>query len=281
MRLGFIRGNWKIAPACAVLLACGLFGPPRAAAQNPDTVPAGQSAAQAKGIVRQMVDAMGGSAYLNLKDSDCTGRLAQFSPITGERGAYSEFQEYRIVPDKLRREYTKKSKIIDVYNGNDGWSLDRGGVEAGDAIAIANFQAAVKMGLDFLLRYRLNDAALYYHWGGEDAVDLKVVDWVVIEDTDEKTYKIAVDRATHLPVHYVVSTRDPKTEDLTLDTTIYANWHVQDGLPTAMTISHERDGRPLAQSFYYGCKFNTNLSPDFFTRQALVQKWHQEGHKGS
>jgi hypothetical protein len=267
--------------AAAALVACAFPCAPPANAQNPDTIPAEQSAAQARAIVQQLLQGLGGAAFLNLRDSDCTGRLGQFSPLTGERGAYFEFQEYRIFPDKLRREYAKKGKIIDIYNGDKGWSLDKGGVEDGDAVAVANFQASVRMSLDTLLRYRLGDPTLYFHYGGEEAVDLKVSDWVEIEDTEERTYKIAVERSTRLPVRFVVVTRNLQTRDTTQDVTIFANWHMQDGVPTAMTVSHERDGKPLSQAFYYTCKLNTGLSPSLFTRESLAERWKQTGHKGN
>jgi hypothetical protein len=279
LRIAATPSKLRFLLAAAALMACALVAPSRANAQNPDTIPAEQSAAQAKAIVQQLLEGMGGAAYLNLKDSDCTGRLGQFSPLTGERGAYFEFQEYRIVPDKMRREYAKKGKIIDVYNGDKGWSLDRGGVEDMDAVSVINFQSGVRMSLDTLMRYRLHDPGLYFHYGGEEAVDLRVADWVEIEDTEERTYKIAVERSTHLPVRFVVITRNLETRDVTQDVTIYSNWHMQDGIPTAMTVSHERDGKPLAQAFYYTCKFNTGLNPTLFTREALAQRWKETGHK--
>jgi outer membrane lipoprotein-sorting protein len=271
----------KFALAAAALAACVLASPPPANAQNPDTIPAAQSTAQAKAIIQQLIEGMGGPAYLNMHDSDCTGRLSQFSPITGERGAYLEFQEFRMPPDKLRREYTKKARIIDVYNGNRGWSLDKGGVEDGDAVAVANFQATVQMSLDNLLRFRLSDPTLYFHYGGEDAVDLRQADWVEIEDTDERTFRVAVDRSTHLPVRFIVVTHNPQTRDVTHDVTIFANWHTEEGIPTAFTVRRERDDRPLSQSFYYSCKYNTGLSASFFTREALAERWKQMGHKNS
>lgn len=279
MRIGATSKRLRFTFAAAAFVACALAAPLRASAQNPDTIPAEQSTAQAKAIVQQLVQGMGGEAYLNVKDSSCTGRLAQFGPLTGERGAYFEFEEYRIMPDKLRREYTKKGKIIDVYNGNNGWSLDRGGVEDGDAVAVANFQAGVRMSLDTLLRYRLRDPSLYFHYGGEESVDLRVADWVEIEDTEERTFRIAVERSTHLPVRFVVLTRNLQTRDVTTDVTIYANWHTEDGIPTALTIRHERDDKPLSQVFYYGCKYNTALSPTLFTREGLAQRWKDTGHK--
>ena len=261
------------------LAVFALSGAARAGAQNPDTIPAEESAARSKAILQQMISALGGAAYLNLHDSVCTGRLAQFGSNTGELGADLPMHEIRMPPDKLRREAGKKLNIIDVYNGSQGWSLDKGGVEDGNAVAIATFQAGLKMSFDVLVRSRLAEPGMYFHYGGEDVVDLRQVDWVQLEDTDQRVYKIAVEKSTHLPVRFVIITRNPRTNDPVEDVTRYSNWHVQDGIETAFQVSRERDGKRVSQIFYDGCKYNSGVTADFFTREALVKRWAEMGHK--
>src|ERR1700684_4478720 len=94
------------------------------------------------------------------------------------------------------------------------------------------------------------------------------VDWAQLEDTDGRTYKIAVEKSTHLPVRFVILTRNPQTNDQIEDVTRFSNWHVQDGIETAFQVSRTRDGQRITQVFYDGCKYNTGLSADFFTREA-------------
>jgi len=257
----------------------GLSGAGRASAQNPDTIPAEESAARTKTILQQMISALGGPAYLTMRDSDCTGRLAQFGSLTGELGADSPVHEIRMPPDKLRREAGKKLNIIDVYNGNQGWSLDKGGVEDGNAVAVASFQAGLKLSFDVLVRSRLAEPGMYFHYGGEDVVDLRQVDWAQLEDADGRMYRIAVDKSTHLPVRFIILTRNPRTNEQIEDVTRYSNWHAQDGIETAFQVSRERDGKRISQIFYDGCKYNTGVSADFFTREALVKRWAEFGHK--
>jgi hypothetical protein len=187
--------------------------------------------------------------------------------------------EVRMPPDKLRREYGKKQNIIDVYNGNQGWSLDKGGVEDGNAVAVANFQAGLKMSFDVLIRSRLAEPGMYFHYGGEDVVDLRQVDWVQLEDTDQHMYRIAVEKSTHLAVRFVIITRNPQTREQIEDVTRYSNWHAQDGVETPFQVSRERDGKRISQIFYEGCKYNTGLSADYFTRESLVKRWAELGHK--
>ncbi len=273
-----------VVAAVVALVVCSLAAVPLDAgpsprAQNPDTLPADKSTAMAREIIQQMIAALGSNAYLTVRDSDCTGRLSQFGPLTGELGGFAEFRSYWIFPDKYRREISRKGIIIDVYNGNQAWSLDKGGVEDLDPVVAATFQAGVKTTFDYLIRYRLKGPDLEYRYRGEDVVDLKQTDWVEITDTDQHAFRIAVDRGTHLPVRYVVTTLDPKTGEPTQDTTIYSNWHVAGGVQTPFGISRERDGKRTQQSFYYGCKLNSGVSPELFTKEDLQKRWRDKGHK--
>jgi hypothetical protein len=227
----------------------------------------------AKEIIPQMIAALGGEAYLSVRDSDCTGRLSQFGPLTGALGGFAEFRSVWIFPDKYRREISRKGIIIDVYNGNQGWTLDKGGISDTDPVVVAGFLAGLKTGFDNLVRYRLKEPDLEYRYRGIDVVDLKQADWVEITDTDQRSFRIAVDRGTHLPVRFAVTTLDPKTGEPTQDTTIYSNWHVVDGVQMPFGVSRERDGRRSQQSFYYGCKLNSGVSPTLFTKEDLQNHW--------
>jgi len=263
--------------ALAILAMSG----PRVNAQNPDTIPAEESAARTKTILQQIIGALGGAAYLNMHDSECTGRIAQFGQYTAELSGDAPIHEIRMPPDKLRREVGKKLNIIDVYNGNQGWSLDKGGVEDGNGVAIANFQAGLKMSFDVLIRSRLAEPGMYFHYGGEDVVDLRQVDWIQLEDTDGHMYKIAVEKSTHLPVRFVIVTRNPRTNENVEDVTRYSNWHLVDGVGTAFQVSREHDGKRVSQIFYDSCKYNAGITADFFTREALVKRWAEMGHKAN
>ena len=273
-----------IAAVSLALVQHAVFASP--AAQNPDTIPAEQSTAMAKTLVQQMIAALGGDAYLHMRDSDCTGRLTQFGQLTGELGGFADFHSYWIFPDKYRREVTsrqpmpipiigsigdisKTGHLIDVFNGDQGWTLEKGGVSDEDAATIAAFQAGLKISFETLVRRRLSESDLEYRYRGEDVVDLKQSDWVEITDTDQHAFRIAVDRGTHLPVRYVVISMDPNTGEQSQETTIYSNWHVIDGIETPFDISREHDNRRVTQNFYYGCKYNTGLSPELFTKASL------------
>jgi hypothetical protein len=75
-----VRAKWAwlaAASASALLLLAAAFVPP-AKSQNPDTLMPEASTAKAKQILEQLITALGGPTYLDIRDSDCEGRLARF-----------------------------------------------------------------------------------------------------------------------------------------------------------------------------------------------------------
>jgi len=263
--------------ACVVLAAAMLA--PGASPQNPDTLMPEASTAKAKQVLQQLIDALGGPTYLDIRDSDCEGRLARFGH-NGEMIGYTPFKDYWRYPDTNRTDYSKKGVIINLYSGDKGWTLDKGGVSELSAASIADFQEQTKKDINNLLRARIKEPGMQIRFGGSDIVDLKSVDWVDITDPEDRNFRLAVDRTTHLLVRAIVSTPDEITHDRNVETSIYANFQLMDGVRTPLQITSDRNGRRIAQVFFSGCKYNTGLSADFFTPAALEKRFSEVGsHK--
>jgi len=254
-----------------------LVSVPLARAQNPDQMMPDASAAKAKAILQQAIDALGGAAYLSVHNSDCTGRYAQFQH-SGEIGGYLEIHEYREMPDKSRIEYDPKAIIVNIYAGDKGWSLDRSGVSEVPASDMADYQEQMKMQMSNILRNRLNDRSLFFRYGGSDVVDLKQADWVEIGDQG-RTLRIAVGRSDHLPLRSVLQQRDPKTGENTERSTFYTSYHLIGGIQTPFRESRFLNGRQVYQVFWESCSYNVDLPANFFTRESLEQRFNQEHGK--
>ncbi|HEY4580813.1 MAG TPA: hypothetical protein VIG89_07220 [Candidatus Acidoferrales bacterium] len=268
----FARGAAFLA---AMFLIVCLARPARA--QNPDSLMPAEGAARAKTILDQAIAALGGPAYLGLRDSDCTARFAGFER-SGEVGGLGEVRVLRQLPDKNRTEYDKRGDIVTVYAADMGWTLDRSGVEELTAEDIAAYQDQLKNDAHFILRYRLNEPGLVLHYGGSEVVDLKQVDWVEVSDREGRSVRIAMDRATHLPFRFVVSARDAqgaRTEAIT----VYSNYRPISGIQTAFQVSRFRNGQQVSQIFYSACKYNANLPDDLFSRVSLDKHFAGNGGK--
>jgi hypothetical protein len=247
-------------------------------AQNPDEIMPEASAAKAKAILQQAIQALGGAAYLNVRNSDCTGRYAQFQH-SGEIGGFIEMREYREMPDKLRVEYDPKSLIVNVYAGDKGWTLDRGGVSDIPAEDMAEYREQLKISMGNVLRNRMNDSTLFFRYGGPDVVDLKEAEWVEIGDREGRSLRIAIGRNDHLPIRSVLTQRDPKTGEKSESSTYYTTYHLIDGIQTPFRESRFLNGRQKYQAFWESCHYDVDLPADFFTRASLEQRFSQEHGK--
>jgi hypothetical protein len=279
--------------AVVILLASAMFSS-RASAQNPDTMMPEQSVAKGKQILADLINALGGPGYTEVRESVCQGRRVLFGH-NGEPIGNIEFSNYRRYPDKDRTEYIGKGRntilasligldgldfahggiVITLYNGDHGWTFDRSGVSELPATSISDFQEQVKRSVDNLLRLRLKEPGLAIRFGGNDTVDLKQVDWVEITDSQEHKFRLAVDRSTHFLVRSAVVTKDEETQQINEDVSIYTNYQLKDSVWTPLQISREHNGRRAVQIFYDTCKFNPGFSDDIFDKSSLSKQASQ------
>ncbi|HWG59008.1 MAG TPA: hypothetical protein VN661_08175 [Candidatus Acidoferrales bacterium] len=273
MRIG-VRGVLA-GMALAGFLCAGSALP--ANAQDETLMPE-QSAAKAKQLIQAAIQAQGGNAYLNVRDVTCTAQVSQFDH-GGNLSGYDKEIEYLIPPDKERDENLPKRNIITVFNGDKGWSLDRGGVSEVPAAELADHENEVKTSLDYIFRHRLQEPGMIFQYGGPDIIDLHQVDWVVLMDKDNRSIRIALSQATHLPIRQVVETTDPSTHLKGQQTYIFSNYHPISGLQTAFNVTEDRNGIKISQYFLKDCQYNTNVSPAIFTKQSLDERWAKIGKK--
>ncbi|HKW32187.1 MAG TPA: hypothetical protein VJN92_04230 [Candidatus Acidoferrum sp.] len=284
MNLGhFCRGI-----AAATVLVATAYVVPRVAAQNPDNMMPEQAEAKGKQILRDLIAGLGGPSYTEVRESECSGLRALFGH-SGDLTGYINFIDFRQSPDKARIEYSRKGRntillsligldgldfshggiVIALYNGDRGWSYDRSGVSELPVTSVTDFQEAAKRSVDNLLRFRLKEPGLSIRFGGSDTVDLRQVDWVEINDSEGRKYRLAVNRSTHLLDRVVVSTEDTENQQVNDDTTIYSNYQLKNSVWTPMQFTREHNGRRTAQFFQDSCRYNPGFPQDLFSKDSL------------
>jgi outer membrane lipoprotein-sorting protein len=275
VRLKFCKRFHRILALMALLLA---LPAQLVRAQNPDNMMPEEREAKGKQVLDQLITALGGSTYLDIRESNCEGRLAQFGH-TGELTGYTNFKVYWSYPDKNRTDFSKKGVIVNIYNGDRGWTLDKGGVTELSGVAVADFQEQAKRDINNLLRVRLKEPGISIRYGGRDVVDLRTVEWVEITDTEQRDFRLAVDHSTHYLVRSVVTIADDTSPDRSVETRIYTNYQLMDGVWTPLQVTLDRNGRRVNQVFFQSCKYNPGFSEDFFTKAALDKRFSEVGSK--
>jgi len=257
-----------------------------------------QSAAKAKQVLNEAIAALGGSAYLNLRDTTCDGDISTFDH-SGQLNDFVAVHDIHELPSKVRTEYLRKGRntilqyvvgieglefahggmVITVFNGDHGWSYDRSGVTELPASSVNEFHEQVKRNIDNILRFRLKEPGMEFRYAGEDIVDRKKVDWVELTDADNHTVRMAIDRVSHLPIRKSIEMRDLKTQLKTEEIEHLSNYHPFNGIETALQVERERNGFKVFEAFYEKCAYNTNPPDAQFTKASLDERWAQSGKK--
>jgi hypothetical protein len=247
--------------------------------QNPDNMLPEKSAAKARELIDGAIQALGGDAYLNVRDITRVGRYSQFNSLN-EVAGFVEVFDYTKLPDKRRREYSKRRNIIDVFNGDEGWSLTREGVEDAEAATLDSFQENLRRGMDNFFRFRYKkEQGIVLRYGGMDLMDMKQIDWVEVSDRDHRVIRIAMVRSTHLPIRAVNFQRDRETRNPIEEVDYFSNYLPVQGVVTPFRVARSRAGRRISETVYTSIQFNTGLEDSLFSRASLEQRWSQLGGK--
>ena len=257
----------SIALTLTLLLACPVL------AQNPaapsqtsvqEIINEDPGVKKARMLLNQMIQAMGGQAFLSVQDMEQQGRAYGFyhGNPTGQGSVLWRFWKWT---DKERIEVTKQRDVVYIYNGDQGWEVTYKGTRAEDADALKEYLRAREYSLTTVLRGWLQqpDTALFYE--GIGLTQDKQVDKVTIINGKDQSVTIAIDQLTHLPVKKSYFVRDPVSREKDEEAEVYDNWRPEQGINTAHIIVAMRNGEITRQRFLQSVTYNQNLPDSKFT----------------
>jgi hypothetical protein len=107
---------------------------------------------------------------------------------------------------------------------------------------------------------------------GTSMVERRLADKVTILSANNDAVTIELDATTHLPLKRTFEWRNLQFKDHDEDAEQYDDYHVLQGLPTALTITRYHNGDMISQRFLSKVEYNSNLSPDLFNPDKLLKK---------
>ncbi len=233
---------------------------------------------KAKQIIDRALEALGGDAFLNVRDIDRRGRLYDF-----DRGRLASpgtrFHDYVKFPGKEWLEIGKKGNIVYLNNGEEGWELDRQGISEMPPEAIENFHENNKRDFEYLLRFRLREERIQYYYLGREFVDNRRAHIIEMVDDDGESYKLYVDARTYLPMQLHYSRLDVLTGERIPVVEFYGKYVRVQGVHTPMQVSRTRAGLRSFEAFFIEVHYNTDIADHFFSRANLEQRWQKFAKK--
>jgi hypothetical protein len=224
--------------------------------------PVSASWAQTKGAqsIDQMIDALGGENYLNVKDVHTTGRF--FSFTRGDLSGSDIFSDYIKFPDMERTEFgTVNKRSITINRGKEGWKIvGKRDPEPQGAAEAEEFLKGLKTSIDYLLRFVVKEKQTTIQSVGAEIIDFKRVDVVEVRDPEKNRITFYIDRDNHLPVKIQVR----RTDESKVREEQYNNWHKFQGVMTPVYVSRLTDGLKTMEIHVDTAAYNSGISDNLF-----------------
>ena len=220
-------------------------------------------------LFQDAIQALGGDAYLRVADMQSEGQYFFFN-AQGDSSGLIKFSDYTKLPDKSRFELGNRKKELDirVFNleKNEGWILEgQKETRAATEEEMKEFRNSVKHSIEtiFRFRYKNPENKLFYLGPGEGQDMMNDLVKLVDPDNDEVT--IYFDRISKLPAKIEYRSLSKKgIRQRNVDE--FSQWHVIQGVKTAMRTDGYVNGRRSYQSFILKIAYNNNLPDSFFSK---------------
>ncbi|HLK33985.1 MAG TPA: hypothetical protein VKT29_12900 [Terriglobales bacterium] len=224
-------------------------------------VPQDENARKAKALIDQMIQALGGQAWLNVHDMREQGRT--WSVYHGQPTGTAQFWLFWKYPDKERVELTKKRDWIIINNGDLGFEITFRGTAPEDPKALQDYLRRRKYSLVWVLRQWLNQPGVALFYEGQVVAAQKQAEQVTIMNAQNEAVTIDVDYTSHLPIKKSFVWRDPdryRNEEVE----IYDNYKMIQGVATPLSVTRFHNGDMTSQRFISDASYNQNLPDSLF-----------------
>lgn len=224
---------------------------------------------KAEKIITLAIEAMGGSAYLNVRSSIGRGLFTQYKE--GQSGLPSSFVDYIIYPDRERTEFRASTgKIIQTNTGDTGWIYDGAAKTLKDMtkVQVEDFKLAIRSSVDYLLRgfWRKDGAKLSYA-GRREAGLAKRNETVRLTYPDGYTVDFEFGAKDSLPMKVLYKRKNAEGEETAEEDRLAQHLKIA-GVTVPFVIDHYSAGAQTSRISYQSIEFNSPIADSLFARPA-------------
>lgn len=280
----------KRVAVCLVLF--GVMTSPRLFAQASDIPsaaparPAGLTQEQlGHKLLDEMVEALGGQAWLDRKDMQVSGRTAAFFQgqpnlnvieYTGWRqfpdATHPGAERIGFLTDKSMILPGKKIDVVQIWTADTGYEVTYKGRTTLPKEQVEDYERRRNHSIESVVNDWLKAPGVMVISEGTGMVERRMVDKVTVLSANNDAVTIELDATTHLPLRRRFEWRNETFKDHDEDVEEYSDYHTIQGLPTAFTMTRYRNGEIANQRFLTKVQYNQGLPPDLFNPDNLLKK---------
>ncbi|MCX6622962.1 MAG: hypothetical protein NTY38_18225 [Acidobacteria bacterium] len=238
--------------------------------------------ARGKRVVDEALAALGGDAFLNMKDRTETGRAYSFyreklSGLTVAR-IYTRYLTAPATPNpkelyvRERQTFGKKEDSSILFNEQGGWEIAWRGARPLTEELLTRHHFSVLTNIFYILKYRLREPGIILQSKGSDVWLNQPVEIVDITDAENRTVTVYFHKSTKLPLRQFAVRRDDKTRERFDEVTLYSKYRdIGGGVEWPYTVERERNDEKIFQLYADSATANTELTDNLFTLPANLK----------
>ncbi len=251
----------------ASVLACAL--PVSGGGRSPAVAQTGipkddlENARQARALLDQAIEALGGQAFLNVLDMQQEGRTYSFyhGRPTSNGVLFWRFVEY---PNKERIEVTKQRDVAYIYVGDKGYELTYKGPRAIDKKDLDDYLRRRTISLETVLRTWAKDPTVAFFYDGSALAGNLQAQKITLISARNEAVSLFFDVDTHLPIKKSYKWRDPVDRERNEEEEIYDNYRLTQGVMTPWGFTRYYNGDMQTQRFVNSVRLNQGLNQAMF-----------------
>jgi hypothetical protein len=248
--------------------------------------PAGQTPEQrGRKLLDEMVEALGGDAWLHRRNLQERGHLARFfrGAPTGSivdfnavhqfpADTHPEGERIGFITDKSMILPGKKIDIVQIWTGGNGYEITYKGKNSLPRDQVEDYYRRRDHSIEAIIRVWLKTPDVMVLAEGNTMVERRLADKVTILSANNDAVTLELDAASHLPLRRKFEWRNDTFKDYDEDAEEYDDYHTIQGLPTPFTLTRYHNGDMASQTFVLKVEYDVELQPDAFTQGILVKK---------
>lgn len=222
-----------------------------------------QNAHQARGLLNQAIQALGGQAYLTVHDLQEQGRVYSFyhGRPSGNGVFFWRFVE---LPDKERIELTPQRDVAYIYIGNKGYEITYKGARPVEQKDLEDYLRRKRFSLEMLLRTWVNDPKVALFFEGAALAGNLAAQKVTLINSKDEAVSLYFDIDTHLPIEKSYSWRDPVDREKNVEEETYNGYRLVQGIMTPFGFTRYFNGDMQTERFITSASYSETLDEAMF-----------------
>ncbi len=267
---------------CTLCVPSGRLHAQASSIPSAGNAPVADEGARGRALLKDMVAALGGEAWLNRNTERLEGKSATF--YKGQPNPYeAQFEEYlRLAPFGERVVIvskmgvfipTTKRDVAEIWTTDNGYEVTFRGRKELPKIDVDDFQRRRLHTIDIVVRDWLKQPDTLVTYEGTQMEERHLVDRVSVLTATNDAVTLSLDQETHLPRSRSFQWRNATYKDLDTEVERYDDWQPEGGIMTALTITRYRNGDMTSQRFLTKVQYGLPLAPEMFDpNQSLPKK---------